>query len=284
MPHLTVPIFASRCVVTSTAANAELLRAMYPEARVRVAPLCGGRVSSVPPDESGAHPATSGADPLDPRSVRFAVFDDRARGADVIDRAMQRARDAGASFEIVAPDSDANMLLACDVVIAPGWPPFHFASTAVLAGMAAGKTVVTMEMDATSEWPAMDPQTWQPRGIAVSEPPIAVTIDPRDEEHSLMLAIRRLSSDAALRGQLGSAGHTWWKGHATPAHAAAAWRQIIEEAVRLSPPPRPADWPKQFASDGTELAREILSEFGLPATSLWDLGRTGSPTDIPARS
>src|SRR6185295_15554800 len=187
VPHLRVPLFASRCVVTSTAANAELLRAMFPEARVRVAPRCGGLVSSVPPDESGARPATSGADsipsgrdpipsgadPLGPRSVRFAVFDDRARGADVVDRAMQRARDAGASFEIVAPDSDANMLLACDVVIAPGWPPFHLASTAVLAGMAAGKTVVTMEMDATSEWPAMDPQTWQPRGIAVSEPPIA---------------------------------------------------------------------------------------------------------------
>lgn len=108
--------------------------------------------------------------------------------------------------------------------------------------------------------------------MAASEAPIAVTIDPRDEEHSLMLAIRRLSSDGALRERLGEAAHAWWKSHATPAHAAATWNQILEEAVRLSPPPRPDDWPKQFAEDGTGLAREILSDFGL------------APTDILARS
>jgi hypothetical protein len=99
-----------------------------------------------------------------------------------------------------------------------------------------------------------------------------VTIDPRDEEHSLVLAIRRLSSDAPLRARLGKAAHAWWKTHATPAHAAAAWNQILEEAVRLAPPPRPDDWPKAFAQDGTELARGILSELDLP------------PTDILARS
>jgi hypothetical protein len=75
-----------------------------------------------------------------------------------------------------------------------------------------------------------------------------------------------------LREQLGRDGHQWWKSHATPAHAAAAWLQILEEAVRLSPPPRPDDWPKQFAEDGTELVRDILKEFGLP------------PTDTLARS
>ena len=39
--------------------------------------------------------------------------------------------------------------------------------TAVLAAMAAGKAVVTMEMEATAEWPALDPQTWRPRGLSV---------------------------------------------------------------------------------------------------------------------
>jgi hypothetical protein len=217
-----------------------------------------------------AHADRSGADLLGPRLTSFAVFDDRTRDAAVIDRAFRRARDAGATFEVLTPEP--GDVSACDVVIAPGWPPSHQMPAAVIAGMAAGKAVVTMEMDADAEWPAIDPQTWRPRGVAVSEPPIAVTIDPRDEEHSLMLAIRRLSSDGTLRERLGEAAHAWWKSHATPAHAAATWNQILEEAVRLSPPPRPDDWPKQFAEDGTELAREILSEFRL------------APTDILARS
>ena len=78
-----------------------------------------------------------------------------------------------------------------------------------------------------------------------------------------MLAIRRLSSDAPMRDQLGRAAHAWWRSHATPAHAAAAWMAILEEAPGLSPPPRPDDWPAPFAADGTALAREILGEFGI---------------------
>jgi hypothetical protein len=132
-----------------------------------------------------------------------------------------------------------------------------------LAALAAGKAVVTMEMEATAEWPAIDPQTWRPRGLSVKDAPIAVTIDPRDEEHSLMLAVRRLSSDSELREQLGLAGHAWWQKNATPAHAAAAWMQILQEAATLEPPRRPDDWPTQFGADGTELARAILGEFGL---------------------
>jgi len=129
--------------------------------------------------------------------------------------------------------------------------------------MAAGKAVIAAELDATADWPALDPQTWRPRGVATSAAPIAVTIDPRDEEHSLMLAIRRLASDAPLRQQLGHAAHAWWHAHATPAHAAAAWMQILQDAVSLAPPPRPADWPAHLGSDGTELARAILDEFGI---------------------
>jgi hypothetical protein len=78
-----------------------------------------------------------------------------------------------------------------------------------------------------------------------------------------MLAIRRLASDSALREQLGGAARRWWEQHATPAHAASAWKTIIQDAVTLSPPPRPAGWPRQLTADGTELARAILSEFGL---------------------
>jgi hypothetical protein len=248
VPQVRVALFASRVIVASSTGGAELLRSMHPEVHVRVAPT-GVAAGPASPGRNG--------------SVTFAVFDRRTRGGDVVGRALQRARDAGAEFEVMTPDADANMLARCDVVIATGWPPLHRAAAAALAGMAAGKAVVAMETDATAGWPAIDPQTGRPRGLAATGQPIAVTIDPRDEEHSLMLAIRRLSSDPSLRAQLGQAAHAWWKANATPGHAAAAWTQILEEAVRLSPPPRPEDWPAQFGADGTELAREILGEFGL---------------------
>jgi len=58
--------------------------------------------------------------------------------------------------------------------------------------------------------PLLDPQTWQPRGFDSVEAPIGISIDPRDEEHSLTLALRRLTRDAGLRAQLGDAGAARW--------------------------------------------------------------------------
>jgi hypothetical protein len=253
--HVRVPLFASRCIVTPSTAAGDLLRARYADIQVRVAPLGIAASNDVTHRNGGP--------------VKLLVVDNRDRGRDVVRHALERARDAGATFELLAADAPVS---ACDVLISPEWPPFRRVATTVLVGMAARKAVVTMEMDATADWPAMDPQTWRPRGIGIGEPPVVVTVDPLDEEHSLMLAVRRLSSDAALRQQLGNAAHAWWKQHATPAHAATTWNQILEEAVRLTPPPRPNDWPQQFSRDGTELAREILNEIGVP------------PTDILARS
>lgn len=250
--HLQVPLLASRCVVMSNDATADLLRALYPDAHVRLAPI----------GIAGASTRNGGSGSV----VRFAVVDDRPPAVAIVHRAFERARAAGAQFDLV------DAVEACDVLIAPAWPPRYHTPTAVVSAFAYGKTVVTTEMNATAGWPALDPQTWRPRGIAVNEAPIAVTIDPRDEEHSLMLAVRRLSSDAAMREQLGTAARQWWAAHATPAHAAAAWAGILDEAVGLSAPPRPVDWPEQFSSDGTRLACELLSELGV------------SPTDILARS
>ena len=257
-PGLRVPLLSSRSVVVSYAALAQSLQEAYPEARVRYAPACGGPKGSVP---HGSRSRQSGADLSGPRSTKFGVLD--GSRLDVVERAFQRAREAGAAVDVLTGDSAARILATCDVVVALTWPPYDTPLTAALASMAAGKPVVTLELETTADWPALDPQTWRPRGFVATDAPIAVTIDPRDEEHSLMLAMRRLASDAPLRGQLGRAAHAWWQAHATPAHAAAAWNQILQEAASLAPPPRPDDWPKHLGADGTELARAILEEFGL---------------------
>jgi glycosyltransferase involved in cell wall biosynthesis len=249
--NLRVASLGSRAVVVADRGLAERLQARFPSAHVRYAPPFAGRTRS--------------DDPAAPGLVKFAVYDRRARGRHLIDRAFERARNAGATFEVLEQEAAPGTLARSDVVIAPAWPPFHAPLTPLLAAMAAGKPVITMETEATAAWPAIDPQTWRPRGLAVAEAPVAVTVDPRDEEHSLMLAIRKLSADASLRGQLGRAARAWSEAHAMPAQAASAWAAILREAATLSPPPRPQHWPTQFLVDGTELARDIRAEFGLPS-------------------
>lgn len=260
VPHLRVAVLASKACVVSERGLAERLQARFPKATLRHAPafaIAGGNAR----DDDAQSTRESDGDTPPPAPMKVAVFDSRGRGQ-LVDRAFSRARQSGARFEIVDSSTASDALARADLVVAPGWPPFHAASTPLLAAMAAGKAVITSETEATAAWSALDPQTWQPRGL-VAEPPIAVTVDTRDEEHSLMLAVRRLSTDQALRQQLGRAARLWWQEHATPAHAAAAWNTILHEAATLSPPPRSDDWPQQFVLDGTELSRAILDEFGI---------------------
>jgi len=260
--NLRVAALASRASVVTDRGFAERLKARFPGANVRYTPACAGDAGFTGANASLVE-TDAGADRATTRPVRFAVYDRRGRGGRLIDRAFERARSAGATFDILERDSTSSVLARADVVIAPAWPPFHSPSTPVVAAMAAGKAVITVETEATAEWPAIDPQTWRPRGLAVADAPVAVTVDPRDEEHSLMLAIRKLSADAVLRDHLGRAARKWWEAHSTPARAASAWAEILREATSLSPPPRPDDWPKPFLVDGTELARDIRREFGV---------------------
>jgi hypothetical protein len=153
-----------------------------------------------------------------------------------------------------------QILDEADILVATNWPPADELTPAI-AGMAAGKSVVVFETEHTAGWPTLDPQTWQPRGWS-GDTPIAVSIDPRDEEHSIALALRRLSTDTALRRQLGTAARAWWQQHATVDHAVRAWRAILAEAASVAPPPRPRNWPRHLTADGTERARELLGEFG----------------------
>jgi hypothetical protein len=81
-----------------------------------------------------------------------------------------------------------------------------------VAAMAARKPVIVLETSLTAEWPALDPQTWRPRGFG-TDAPIVVSLDPRDEEHSLVLAIQRLSSDPVLRARLADAAYLWTTEH-----------------------------------------------------------------------
>lgn len=248
---LRAPVLAARLAIVPHAISATALQDEYPDAHVRYAPT-----GVVDPDEP-RRPVerAEGA----PTSVTFGVL---ARGPiEPVKRAMQRARDAGAHAALMIDRTPEDILREADVILALPWPTFGEPHTPALLAMAAGKPLVVFETGTTADWPSLDPQTWQPRGLPGPRP-IVVSIDPRDEEHSLMLAIHRLAADETLRAELGASAREWWRTHATVRHAAAAWERLLTEAASLEPPARPPDWPPHLNADGTELAREILREIG----------------------
>jgi hypothetical protein len=249
------PILASRMTVVSDAHAAARLPRAFPAARVRVAPLGVGR-GQARGQVSGQAWAQASNQPPDQTSIVGSL--DSSPNS-LVQRAFARALESGARLELITGSAE-QVLTDADVVVAMSWPPAT-ESTLALSGMAAARSVIVFETESTAGWPALDPQTWQPRGWS-SQPPIVISIDPRDEEHSLSLALRRLATDAALRDALGSAAHAWWQRHATLDHAVQAWRSILAEAVTATPPTRPSNWPSHLNADGTERARELLGEFG----------------------
>jgi hypothetical protein len=147
-----------------------------------------------------------------------------------------------------------------DVVVALEWPVDGAPLVNALAGFSAGRPVIVFDCLETADWPSIDPQNWQPR---TPGEPICITIDPRDADHSLRLAMRRVKRDPGLGARLGRAALAWSRAHATVEHATARMEEVLEEATRMEPPPRPAGWPAHLLENGTTRAREVLAAFGL---------------------
>jgi hypothetical protein len=242
----------SRLVVVADAAVARSLA--FESSAIRVAPLGIQTRSDFPFPALGTAASENQTWSEFPGRLTLGILEPAPRP--VVERALERARQRGANVTLVPDALPAGVLAQSDVIVALEWPPTAGPPLAALLAMAAGRPVVVLEVEATAGWPAVNPQNWQPRGFS-GEPPIAVSIDPRDEEHSLMLAIVRLAADALLRKALADAGRVWWRGHATIDHAVAAWESILREAVAL----RPAS-PQQVAN-GSERAREILAEMNV---------------------
>jgi hypothetical protein len=247
---LRIPFTTARLIVVGDAFAADALQERYPWARLRHAPI------SVP--SAPARLASEGI-PL------FGVA--AAPSMELVSRAVRRARDAGSALDVQLDPAAAPS--ACDAIIALEWPPRPEPPAGALFAMAAGRPAIVYEVPATAGWPAADPQTWTARGAHDCEP-IVISLDPRDEEHSLMLALRRLADDAAFRVRMGEAARAWSAPNGTAAQAAEAWERILVEAATLQPPPRPADWPAHLMADGTARARELMSEIGVGVDFLAD--------------
>ena len=244
-----VPVLASRLTVVLDHAIASDIREGCPTSNVVV----------IPPGTSDpkAGPAPSLTD------TGMLAWLSMGLSMRTVNAALLRARAASAA-PITLIDGGPSV---ADVVIATQWPTFGRPLGGALSGFAAGRAVIVADTASTAQWPTLDPQTWQPRSLSIgsgnSDVPIAVSIDPRDEEHSLMLALVRLANDAGLRSALGSAARAWWAQHATVAHAVSRWRAVLEEARTLPVPPRPAGWPAHLDADASGTMTSVLQQFGV---------------------
>jgi hypothetical protein len=249
-PMLRIPATAAILTVVEDSQVQRYLQTAVPDAVVRLVDV-------------GVAPASMPASSLDlPSGPRVAILEP-AREA-VVQRAIARAAtDTGPVHVQHALVEDSRL---ADVAVALRWPLHGRPLISAVQAMAAGVAVVVPELYGTAHWPALDPQTWQARDLdavdAGAAPAVVVSIDPRDEEHSLVLALRRLLTDAPLRHALGDAGRGWWAGHATIERATGTWHAALREAVKMRAPARPPSWPAHLDADGTALARRLLMETG----------------------
>jgi hypothetical protein len=249
-PTLAVPVLASKLVVVSHRYLADALRAHFADANIRHLPP-GTRKVEVPERASAA------------RGITVGVVPRWRHEREVLTRAAARAREAGAVFTIFADTDVRTVIERSDVVVALECPANGHVQGQVLAALSAGRPTIVYDMRETADIPSLDPQTWQPRGLFRPAPSACVAIDARDEEHSLMLALRLLSRDEGLRATLGDQAHQWWRNFGTLEAATDGFERILREACRAPTPPRPAKWPPHLDADGCDAARQTLRELGL---------------------
>lgn len=183
--------------------------------------------------------------------------------------AMAEARTLGIDRHVTmtgfVPDEELPSYLdLADVCLCLRWPTSRETSASWLRCLARGKPTVVTDLVHTGDITVLDPRNWtvlqgEPSDARISGGPIAVAIDILDEDHSLRLALRRLSTDADLRRELGARAKTYWAAAHSLEAMADDYRAVIERACDR-PAPEPRHAPSHLRRDGTELARRLLSD------------------------
>jgi glycosyltransferase involved in cell wall biosynthesis len=179
----------------------------------------------------------------------------------------------------------AEYLAAVDVCLCLRWPTSRETSAAWLRCLGAGRATVVTDLAHGVDIPTLDPRTWtvlyaqRDIGDGLEPPapvePVAVSVDGLDEEHSILLAMRRLGSDERLRRTLGMRARRLWLERFSLDRMIGSYRSAIAEA--LTTPERPArgPLPAHFSADGTSHAVRTLRALGVPddrVAHLWSSG------------
>ncbi len=175
-------------------------------------------------------------------------------------------------------------IAACDVTLNLRWPTARETSGPWLQALAAGRPTIVTDLVHLADAPSLDPRTWQvqeaggwrleagattERGSALPpqpqtsnlQLPVCVAIDILDEDHSLRLAMRRLATDAALRGELGRAARTWWAAGHSVEIMVEDYERVMRDAARRPDPV--VDLPAHMRDTGDRTLRALMAPFGI---------------------
>lgn len=160
----------------------------------------------------------------------------------------------------VADERLPAYLHAADICACLRWPTNRETSASWLRCIAAGRATIITDLVHLGDLPTLDPRGWRLLSARrEARQPIAVSIDPLDEEHSLQLALERLVTDRALRERLGRAARDWWYAHHQLEAMADAYEQAIAAAISAATP-SPA-LPRHLVEDGTSRLDALAREF-----------------------
>jgi glycosyltransferase involved in cell wall biosynthesis len=161
----------------------------------------------------------------------------------------------------VRDDELGDYLGASDICACLRWPTNRETSASWLRCLAAGRPTIITDLTHLADLPTLDPRGWHLLTVGGEHPPVAVSIDLLDEEHSLQLALERLASDAPLRQRLGNTALAWWRAHHQLAPMADAYLGVIASALE-APSPQ-LRLPAHLLDDGTALARQLATDLGV---------------------
>jgi glycosyltransferase involved in cell wall biosynthesis len=158
-------------------------------------------------------------------------------------------------------DDDFDLAIAAtDIVVNLRWPSAMETSGPWLRAMAAARATVVVDLPHQAHVPALDPRTWRPWTGGDHRDPVSVAIDILDEDHSLRLALRRLTRDAHLRDTLGAAARAYWETEHTVERMVDGYEEVLAGAVTQPMPARPTPPPDEARLQ--HYAASILTPFG----------------------
>ena len=198
-----------------------------------------------------------------PATLRILGAVENAAG--VMARAFAAGLDADA---VILPERgpagdgpDSASLRGCDICVALQERPGEVTDS-WLRCLAAGRPTIVSARARLVDVPLLDPRSWRNLHGGPEEG-VAVGVDPRHEDETLWLAMRRLAVDGNLRQALGRRALSWWKARSgRQAEMVDDYRRLLHELVRERPAPA-AGLPAHFRADGMELARGIGEDCGL---------------------
>ena len=183
------------------------------------------------------------------------------------------------------PESELPAYLAAaDIACCLRWPTAQETSASWLRCLAAGLPTIVTDLAHQSKLPTLDPRNWAVQhglptlGIPT---PVAVAIDILDEDHSLMLALRRLVTDAALRQQLALAARNQWATQHQLEHMANDYDRVLTAAALRDSPD--AALPPHLRPNPLGHAQTLIAPFGLTTRDL-DLDPVLMPSTQPSRA